>query len=236
LADRLTDVQQDAKVALYHESYAQQSDGGAPYLLQELSIEATAPYLSDRVDDSFIALEKRLNEMVGWNVMVDMENMFESLNVAPLPGQSNRTWNKAGRAFDLNSELVLALDPQIEVVREDVGHEIFWRVYAKAAVQDGSMGEPLRELPWDFRARFGQDAHFYDDGGKLKEGIPTGYYVDVTAVAEQYGWERVPAFDGWRTYYPGIRWWHFEKHDNLTWQEAMLEIYTPVELAGIITP
>jgi TolB protein len=238
LASRLVQVQPDASVVLYQENFVQQPtfDGSAPYLLQEISVNVSSPYLSERVDESFIALQNRLVESTGWDILANVDNMFESLNAAPLPGQSNRTWNKAGRAFDLNAEMALALDPKIEIVREDAAQEVYWRIYARAAVQDGSMGEPLLAVPWDFRARFGQDALSYDDGGKLKEGIPTGYYVDVTAIAEKYGWERVAASDGWRTYYPSIQWWHFEKRDNLTWQQAMLELYTSAEMAGAFTP
>jgi TolB protein len=111
-----------------------------------------------------------------------------------------------------------------------LGNETYWRVYLKAAVQDGSQGEPLRDLPWDFRSRFGSDPRYYDQGGSWKDSTPSGYYVDFTALAADYGWQRTPALNNWRTYFPGIRFWQFENHQELTWEEAMVEIYSVQEI------
>jgi TolB protein len=91
----------------------------------------------------------------------------------------------------------------------------------------------LRQLPWDFRARFGEEAQYFDEGGRVKEAIPAGYYVDFTALAADYGWQRVPATANWRTFYPGIGFWHYENRQGMTWQQAMLEIYTEAEFAAI---
>ena len=60
--------------------------------------------------------------------------------------------------------------------------------------------------------------------------MPTGYYVSLTELAQDYGWEPVPADRNWRTFYPGVRFWQFEKRDGLTWEQAMLEIYEAEEL------
>jgi TolB protein len=105
------------------------------------------------------------------------------------------------------------------------------RIFLKTAQQDGSQGEPLRELPWDFAARYESDPLYYDQGGKLKNAIPAGYYVDFTALAADYGWSRVPALDNWRTFFQGIRYWHFENRQGLTWEEAIRELYSSNELA-----
>ncbi|MCA9974640.1 MAG: hypothetical protein KC413_02785, partial [Anaerolineales bacterium] len=156
--------------------------------------------------------------------------MFVRLDSQPLPGEAAENWNKAGRAFDLPYRDATTFDPQVEVVREDIGTETYWRIYIRAAAQDGSMGEPLRDIPWDFRARFGDEPPYYNEGGKLKDAIPAGYYLDFTALAADYGWQRVPASDNWRTFFPGIRFWHYENRGSLTWAEAMREIYRPNEL------
>ena len=147
--------------------------------------------------------------------------MFAHLDSKPLPGQPYRSWNKAGRAFDLPYRDATALEPRIEIVREDIGTDTYWRVYIMAANQDGSLGEPLRALPWDFRARYGDEPRYFDEGGKYKESIPAGYYIDFTALASDYGWIRVPASENWRTYFPGIRFWHFENQGDVTWEQAM---------------
>ncbi len=235
VTNRLTHVEQGDAAPLYRESVEKQREG-APYLLNQSSANAVSPFLSDRVDDSFNALRQQAMQEAGWDAMSVLDNLFEPLDASPLPGQSERSWNKAGRAFDLDARSVLTFDPQIEVVREDRGNEIFWRVYLRAARQDGGQGEPLRALPWDFRARYGQDASYYDQGGKYKDEIPAGYYVDFTALAADYGWKRTAAAESWRTFYPGIRFWHFEKRDGLSWEEAMLELYLPAELSTVFSP
>lgn len=202
-------------------------------LLLQLPVNAPAPYLSDHVDQSFLQLRERVNLAVGWDFLGELDHMYEPIDTRPLPGQSDETWNKAGRALDFYSRHVLSFDPLIEVVRENEGSALYWRTFVRATAQDGSQGEPLRDLPWDFRARFGAEPQFYDQGGKWRDGIPAGYYLDFTELALDYGWQRVPAEDNWRTYFPGIRFWHYENRQGLTWEAAMLEIYSLDEFSAI---
>lgn len=206
---------------------------GDTTLLWEMPVTAPSPFLSDQVDQSFLALRERIATEAGWDFLGRLDGMFEPLDSKPLPGQSNRSWNKTGRAFDLNYREALAFEPRIEVVRTDTSNGTYWRVYVRAAEQDGSQGEPLRELPWDFSSRYGDEPEYYDHGGKLKEAIPTGYYVDFTALAADYGWSWVPAGEEWRTYFPAIQFWHYENRMGLTWEQAMLQLYTAEELASI---
>jgi TolB protein len=201
--------------------------------LWEVPVNAPAPYLSDKVDQSFLALRRRVIDEAGWDLLGQLDNMFTPLEAKPLPGQPIQSWNKAGRAFDLSYQDVTTFQPRVEVVREEIGAETYWRIYLRAEAQDGSQGEPLRRLPWDFRARYGEDPRFYDQGGRYKDEIPAGYYVDFTDLAADYGWERVPAGDNWRTFFPGIRFWHYVKRGDLTWAEAMREIYLPEALDGV---
>jgi len=202
----------------------------APVQLFQLPINAPSPYLSDKVDQSFLALRQRVVQEAGWDYLGQLDNMFAQLDSQPLPGQPAESWNKAGRAIDVRYQDALAFDPQVEIVREDIGTQTYWRIYLRATAQDGSMGEPLRVLPWDFRARFGDEPRYYNEGGKLKDAIPAGYYVDFTALAADYGWQRVPASDNWRTFFPGIRFWHYENRGGLTWPAAMREIYRTEQL------
>jgi hypothetical protein len=217
--------------ALFEEQLSPAEGDGPPYLIWELDVDAPSPYLSDRVDQSFTALRQRVNSEAGWDFLARLDNLFASLVASPLPGESNRSWNKAGRAFDFYYRYPISLDPQVEVVREDQGTQTFWRVFLKTAQQDGTQGEPLRDLPWDFTARYDSDPQYYDRGGKLKEAIPAGYYVNFTALAADYGWRRVPALDNWHTFFQGIRYWHFENRQGLTWEEAIRELYSSNELA-----
>lgn len=188
------------------------------------------PFLSDSVDQSFLALRARVEAETGIDLLANIERMFVPLNAASRPGESDEIWHKAGRAFDLNSDLALDFSPVLEVVRRDGADRTYWEVFIRAENQDGSQGRPMTDIPWDFRARFGDNPVDYDAGGRLKDGVPTGYYVSLTELARDYGWESVSADRNWRTFYPGVRFWQFEKRDGLTWEQAMLELYEADEL------
>ncbi|HEX2980791.1 MAG TPA: hypothetical protein VHO48_11050, partial [Anaerolineaceae bacterium] len=58
------------------------------------------------------------------------------------------------------------------------------------------------------------------------------YWVDVTDLAQRYGWERLPALSNWRTYYAGTRYNTFIKTDGKDWQTAMLDLYPPEALVS----
>ena len=60
------------------------------------------------------------------------------------------------------------------------------------------------------------------------------YYVDFTQLAADYGWERTPADHSWLRIYNGVRFWEFVKTQNLTWLEAMLEIYPRQDLSAFV--
>ena len=63
--------------------------------------------------------------------------------------------------------------------------------------------------------------------------VPTGYWLDFTALAQAYGWQRLPAIASWRTYYSGARFTEFVNTGGLDWYSAMLDLY-PAE--ALITP
>jgi TolB protein len=230
LPDYLRQIAITAELPLYTEQIKEPAPGGPPYLLWQVPVNAPSPYLNDRVNESFLSLRERVAAEVGWDFLGQMDNVFEPVEGKPLPGQSDQTWNKAGRAFDIYFRYALADNPQLEVVREEMAYETYWRLYLRATAQDGTQGEPLRDLPWDFRARYGFEPQYYDQGGTWKEYLPPGYYVDFTALAADYGWSRVPAVESWHTYFPAIRFWHYENRQGLTWEQAMLEIYTAEEI------
>ncbi|MCA9982138.1 MAG: PD40 domain-containing protein, partial [Anaerolineales bacterium] len=126
----------------------------APFSLLELTnVDAPYPYLSDKVEQSFLALRLRVLEETGTDFLGSLLRLYEPLPTRSGPGQSDRTWYKAGRAFDLDYDEVLAFEPRMEIVPEERGNDLYWRVYLRAENQDGSQGAPLTERPWDFRAR-----------------------------------------------------------------------------------
>ncbi len=193
-------------------------------------VEAPYSKLSDAADEAFAALRALLAQKAGWDVLGTLENAFVPLT-APLPPGLGQDWLYTGRAFALPTTPLQA--GWMVVVREDLLPYTYWRVFVRAAKQDGSLGQPLHAPPWDFNARFDGDITAFEQGGAYAAAVPPGYWVDVTALAQALGWERLPALPDWRHDLPGARFNEFALRQGLTWQEAMAQLY-PQE--AILTP
>lgn len=211
-------------------------EGDPPYGLQALPGVGGAQLanLNDRVDDSFNALREQVNAKAGQDFLGTLEHVLWDLNYRPNPNEPNRNWHRTGRAFSINRNLLLGFPAQIEVVREDTDLETYWRVYVRVAedAQDGELGEPLRRIPWEFVTTADGDVEAYDRGGRLQSSVPEGYYIDLTQIIEDYGWERVAAGFDWRANVFTRNYWMFIKPEGLTWYDAMREIYTAPQLGG----
>ena len=186
-------------------------------------VQAPYPQLHDLADEAFSALRKRVQQEAGWDALASLENAFLPLSSSLDPG-FGEDWLYTGRAFAINSLMTNA--GWMVAVREDFGSQTYWRLYLRAQVQDGSLGIPLHDQPWDLRSRYNLDPKVYEQGGKYSN-VPPGYWVDVTSLALQYGWERVPALSNWRTFYRGARFTEFALTDHLDWYTAMLQLYPP---------
>ncbi|RMF48952.1 MAG: hypothetical protein D6749_14385 [Chloroflexota bacterium] len=198
---------------------------------------ATLAALSDRVDDSFVALREAVLRQSGIDFLGALQDALWTLDRLPEPGQPRQSWHYAGRAFSFDRNLVFNTPiAPIEVVREEVGANVMWRVYLRVAetAQNGQLGEPLKRLPWDFASRSLGDPQIFEQGGRTKAAVPSGYYIDLTRLAEDYGWQRVPAGRDWRSNFPSILYWQFERRDGLTWDEAMLELYTQEQIDAFL--
>ncbi len=193
-------------------------------------VKAPYPKLSDAADEAFAALRALLAQKAGWDVLGTLDNAFVPLT-APLPPGLGQDWLYTGRAFALPTTPIQA--GWMVVVREDLPPYTYWRVFVRAARQDGSLGEPLHALPWDFDARFAGDVTAFEQGGAYAAAVPPGFWVNVTALAQTLGWERLPALPDWRHDLPGARFNEFALRQGLTWEEAMLQLY-PRE--AILTP
>jgi TolB protein len=141
------------------------------------------------------------------------------------------SWHKTGRALDLALEYKVDGINQMVITRQDLGTNLYWRLYLRTAKQDGSQGEPLKENPWLFWWHIvpAEEPEAYAAGGK-RLAIPSGYYVDVTALAKRHGWERIAAYaiDGdyhWNVDSNGTEYWHYERTDGLIWWAAMEQLY-----------
>ena len=191
----------------------------APY--EELNRAALAP---------FEALRQHAALLLGWDALSSLDNAFLPLGYL-LPPDRQQDWLYTGRAFELHGALLQA--GWMAVLREEFGGQTYWRVFLKAAEQSGGPGRPLTARPWDFSARYlgSQDSAL--GGGQTAEAAPGGYWVDFTSLAAEYGFERLPALSNWRSYYQGARFTQFVLRGGLSWEEAMLQLYSAEDLSGI---
>jgi hypothetical protein len=197
-----------------------------------VSVDADYAYLSDRVNDSFNALRRAVLERSGTDFLGKLGDTIWDINRPPEPGEDPRTWFKTGRAFGFLRDSIRGFPPPIEIVREDVGLNTWWRVYVRVAdeAQTGQLGEPLRRMPWDFLSRTTSDVTAYEQGGRLRTEMPTGYYVDLTQLALDYDWSRLSAGNDWRANNNSINYWVFLQTDGLDWYSAMLEQFPEGQL------
>jgi TolB protein len=194
--------------------------------------EVTAPQalLSDAVDNSFIALRSLVNQRIGWDLLATLDNAVIPPTSSPMPGIPEN-WLYTGRAIGLNLAPYEA--GWMVVNREEFAGNIYWRVWVKCKIQDGSCGEPLQDPVWDFQSRSSGNALAYENGGEYKP-MPTGYWFDFSEMARRFGWQRLPAVNNWRSYFQGTQFNVFVFQNDLTWHKAMLEIY-PSEQVDLLT-
>jgi len=187
-------------------------------------VAAPQALLHDAVDEAYVALRRQIARETGWDTLSSLENAYVALTTPPNPSIQN-DWLYTGRAFSVNPLLVSA--GWMAITREDFGGQIYWRVFLKARYQDGSMGLPLYDMVWDLNARYSGDPQAYEQGG-LAGRPPPGYWIDLTELAGRYGWQRLPSWTNWRTFFPSIRFNQFVIPGGMDWYQAMIEIY-PLE-------
>lgn len=221
----------DPALPVYEENLPTALEGSRlvkPITLQD--VNTGAPFLTDHVDDSFYALRSTMLRTAGWDFLADLDSVWWPLDRLADPGQEFRNWHKAGRAFDIVQAYNTGATPQMEIVRVDQLDGVRWELYIRASAQDGSQGEPLTELPWDFSSRTSGSVQAYEQGGTYYDEIPSGYYVNFTDIAKVYGWHPVTAHQSWRSNWAGVLYWQYEKRDGLTWYAAMQQLYEDYEL------
>ncbi len=197
--------------------------------------------VNELVAPSLVAWQQDVLEASGWDLLQSTLGAWRNIDQVRRKAlytydYGYLSWHKAGRALDLPLELKVDGMDQMLVSREDLGAQVYWRIYLRAAKQDGSLGEPLKDNPWLYWWHIvpEHDPEAYDAGGKHLP-IPAGYYVDVTALAKRHGWKRIASYaiEGdyhWHSDSNGTEYWHYERTDGLIWWEAMLQIYPPETL------
>jgi TolB protein len=216
-----------AAPALFTEQIDSQSNGLVA-LKSLANVQTNNALLSDAVDDSFGALRQRVFDESGRDYLNVLDDAFWVLDHLPDLGEPRPLWYKSGRAFSIQRNGIRGLPPPIEIVRENIGTEVYWRIFVRVddAFQRGQLGEPLRRLPWDFLSadsRSNVDA--FNQGGSFRDSVQGGYYIDFTQIAADYGWERRPASSDWVANYLGRNYWLFVNDGGLSWCQAMLQQY-----------
>ncbi|MFH1183655.1 MAG: DPP IV N-terminal domain-containing protein [Chloroflexota bacterium] len=184
-------------------------------------VRAPSAGLHALVAPSFELLRERVIAETGWDPLASLENTFVPFTAALEPGLQ-QDWLYTGRAFAINTLMLNA--GWISVAREDIGDQTYWRVFVRVQNQDGSQGAPMTDPPWDLNTRYQLDPRAYEAGGSYVR-VPPGYWLDLTSLAEMYGWHRLAALPGWRTYYAGARFSELAHTGGLDWYSAMLELY-----------
>jgi TolB protein len=211
---------------------AEEAPEGREYLAYLADVQAPYPQLHDSADDAFHALRTAVSSAAGWDFLATVENAFVPIS-APLPPGLGEDWLYTGRAFAFDTLPMNA--GWIVVTPEYYGYEVYWRVYVQARFQNGSLGKPIHQIPWNFNARFEGDPLYYEQGGQNAGFIPPGYWIDFTELALAYGWERLPALTTWESAFYAARFNEFVISSDQSWEEAMLDLY-PVELLTTPTP
>lgn len=195
-------------------------------------VQAPFPELYAPAADAFQALRTEVSSAAGWDFLGTLENAFVPLT-APLPPGLGEDWLYTGRAFAFDTLPMNA--GWVVAVPEKYGHEIYWRIFIKARFQNGSLGKPMRQVPWNFNARFEGDPLLYEQGGQNSGDVPAGFWVDFTELALAFGWQRIPALPTWQSAFYAARFNEFVMSINQSWGEAMLDLY-PAELLTTPTP
>lgn len=175
-----------------------------------MDVKAGKPFLrSGKPADSFRALRAKVIVEAGFDFLDEFGDMMRAKNFKPPKGKlgvATKSRHQCGDAFDYNQS-----DPNLAVVREDVGGQTFFRTYLKCAAQDGSQG--IQKTVTTF------------NGKRVK-----GFLYDFTEAAGSLGWHRIPAHKGWATKgkaYNKMEFWHYQNTEGKSWEDVMKFLYPP---------
>ncbi len=216
------------------------SPQGEPYDLVKIpGLRASGdPWLADTVDDSYRALRSRVRDEVGYDFLGRVSETLRAIDYFTDVSQYS-SWHKSGRAVDTLLDLP---DGRLEIVRENIGGETYWRILLRCVDQSGRCGRPITANPWDdsHRAR----AIIAPEQGGIEKQNLSGYYVDFTTLALIYGWERIASYDdedfSWTWHFKAFEYWHYQKQlkgytNAHNWYQAMLQVYPKSEVDQYFT-
>jgi TolB protein len=198
-------------------------------------VRALQPRLAAAVADSFRQLRRQTLAASGHDFLAVLNDAWRGLDH---PSGTYLSWHKTGRAFDLRDWYAAGGQRILFIAREVFGGQTYFRIYLRAARQDGTQGAPLRESLWETSGRLSNPTLASTGGQSIAP--PGGYFVDFTDLAERTGWTRIPALTppegDWRRNYRDLEFWHYERRDGLSWFAAMQQIYDDDQLRARFSP
>jgi Tol biopolymer transport system component len=205
------------------------SPGRPQELVTLADIDVSGPQLNSAVVSAFTGFRQAVLEQSGWDFLGSLSDMWRNPEFAD-ESSDYLSWHKAGRAIDLLWDYHTQDGaPLLEVAPQVLGRQTHWRLYIRCRRQSGDQGEPLTAQTWDlsYQARAIESP---ETGGHLKGAVPYGYYVDVSALARQYGWEHISSYDRpdfhWHDNFMALEYWHLQRCGMQLWYPAMREIYS----------
>lgn len=234
---------------LYEEEVTPNEDPEAePYNLVRLNdVETGTPWLADTVDNSFRAWRFRLRDEVGYDFLGKLSDASRDLAQFSDTTQY-ASWHKSGRAVDTLFDHFLAGKLVHEIVRENYSGNTYWRILLRCADQSGRCGRPVIDNMWNYSTEARTKIAPEQGGVERADAYLSGYYVDFTALAREYGWERISSYDdkdyGWTWHFLAFEYWHYQKRfadpaarfqsasHATNWYESMAEVY-PAETLSL---
>ena len=158
-----------------------QSPDGEPWDLLQLSnvqlpTPDMTPYLSDRVDDSYYAMRRRIIDEVGYDFLGELSEAYRPVQFYSDVSEY-ASWHKSGRAMDTLFDFNNSEGQAMEIVRDDSGGETYWRVMLRCLAQDGSCGRPMTGAAWNYSQT--ARTELAPDQGGVEKGEIQAYYVDL---------------------------------------------------------
>jgi TolB protein len=176
--------------------------------------------LAADVMPSFQALRKAVIAESGHDFLAQLSEATRPVDFQSSTA-SYTSWHKAGRAIDTLFNYSAGGRQVLYIVPEPIANRLFWRLYLRAANQDGSQGIPLTQP-------------VFQPSSRTLFPPPRGYFVDFTAIAAQHGWLRIAAQErdnfSWRNELLALEYWHFERRDGLSWYAAMALVHDETTL------
>jgi TolB protein len=214
-------------------------------LVRQNDLTVGTPWLADTVDDSFQAWRSRVYEETGFDFLSELSDAARDIGSYTETSQYT-SWHKSGRAVDTLFDYYADGQLHHEIVREDYSGETYWRVLLRCLDQSGRCGRPVTNAPWNYSQRARAD--IAPEQGGLEKPIEAGYYVNMTALAREYGWDRISSYDdndySWTWHFLAFEYWHYQKRleresgtgiGNVNWYRAMRQIYPQETLDRFFT-